>query len=451
MNDFLFITLYLLVPILGYLLLRAAKIQLLQISIPSIFFIYFLMGAYIGIIAIYFNWTWYEHIDPNDSIGILRVCFYSASTLLMTTFGFWLASRLKGSREASQWAPAKPANRSIYYPLMFMIVLCVVATSLYLNNFSTAALSASLEGDLIETALLRSQMANDFQGAVKFHYYGVFFQSLLPFCTFVLVGQAILRRSVPLWLVTFGTFGIAFYTSLMRAEKAPAIWLILGCIIVYAHTVKGKLRARNLVLFAMSAVVLIALMVTFFIGLEGRSVGDLSAWAVSRIFAGSIIPSYVYLDFFPKHHDFLWGLSLPNPGGIFPWENYHLTIEMAKILHGIFAAETVGSAPTAYWAEVYANFGPIAPLLVAPIVGFYIYVIHLLTNKLRPSPIKSALICWCSLHFMNLAITGISNYLFDTDLMIIFLFTGILLISSGELRVTFKNLAKQQASIQDHG
>jgi oligosaccharide repeat unit polymerase len=440
MSDILFVTLYLLVPVVGYWLLKAARIEPLQVSIPSIFFIYYLMVAYIGIVAIYYNWTWYEYIDPNDSIGILRVCFYSASTLLMTTFGFWLASRLKGSREASRWAPSQPASRSIYLPLILMIGVSVVALVLYLKNFSSSALTASLEGDnSIESKLIRSQMTNDFQGVGKFHYYSFFFESLLPFCTFVILGQFFLKRSFWLWILTLASLGTALYASLITAEKGLAVGFILGCIITYVHLKKGRIRARNILIFFILASLMIFVMVTFFVGLEGRTTADLTAWLFSRIFSGSIIPSYVYLDYFPHHEPFLWGRSLPNPRGIFPWESYNLTIEMAKVLHDNVITETVGSAPTAYWGELYANFGPFGPVLIAPLVGFYIYAIHLLTNKLRPSPIKSALVCWCALHFMNLAVTGINSYVLDNNLILILMAATVLLLADGQIRLSWRS------------
>lgn len=184
---------------------------------------------------------------------------------------------------------------------------------------------------------------------------------------------------------------------------------------------------------------MIFVMVFFFVGWEGRTTADLTAWIFSRIFSGSIIPSYVYLDYFPNHEAFLWGRSLPNPRGIFPWESYNLTVEMAEVLHGDIVSEVVGSAPTAYWAEIYANFGALAPVIIAPLVGFYVYAIHLLTNKLRPSPIKSALVCWCALHFMNLAVSGISGYLLDSNLILILMATAVLLFADGQIRLSWRS------------
>lgn len=448
MSDTLFIALYLIVPLAAYALLRASRIKLLQASIPSVVFGYYLTFAYLGVVAVYFNWTFYEHIDPTDTTGLLRVFLYSATTFLLMTFGFWLASRLKGSIQASQWQPARPARTSVYLPLILMVAVSGLALALYLKNFSTTALSVALEGDSsVESKLIRSQMTNAFEGEGKLHYYTVFFQSLLPFCAFVALGQAVVKKSFLLHLFVAGVLCLALYAAVVGVEKGPAIYLVMGCVLTYVHGVQGRITVRNILTVALAAAALIIPMTLFFMGWEGRTGLDIASWIFSRIFVGNIIPSYFYLNYFPSHHDFLWGRSLPNPRGVFPWESYPLTIEISEFLFGrTELSETVGSAPTAYWGEIYANFGPYAILVAAPLVGIYVYVIHILIEKLSPSPIKSAFVGWCAIHFMNLAVSGISGYLLDTDLILIALTAAILLFANGEIRLTWKKPAALTAA-----
>ena len=102
--------------------------------------------------------------------------------------------------------------------------------------------------------------------------------------------------------------------------------------------------------------VLIGLMYVYFKGSSSIWVGIQSG--ISRITTGQMSGLYHYLDIIPDQVDYLLGRSLPNPRGIFPWEHYRLTVEVMNIVHkGLAEQGIVGSMPTFFWGEMYANFG----------------------------------------------------------------------------------------------
>ncbi len=441
MDNILFTFIYLLIPVASYQVLKAARVDPFRVTVPSIFFWYYLMIAYIGILPIWFDWTWYDYIDTSNKELILAMYFYSASCLLLVMVGFFFMSRMRGSQVAADWTPPKAMKKIVNIPILILVLICAAVTALYLRNFSSSVMSLVVSGEVGQVKEMRSQMGNDFAGQGRYHYYSIFFKTLLPFCVYLLLAQAIIVKRTFARVFAFLTLGGAVYATLMAGEKAPIIWLLCGCFLVYIHARKGNIRPRTVVAMIACTAMIIVGLITMFVGGEGRTVADLSGWIVSRIFVGGIVPAYFYLQMFPGHHEYLWGASLPNPRNIFPWEHYRLTVEVSEFMKGgVATSDTVGSAPTAFWAEAFVNFGPTGPLIVAPIIGIIIYIIHILLGRLKDSPIKTALIVWVAVHFMKLAESGITGYLLDLDLLLILFISGLLLVVDGQVRLLPKRI-----------
>jgi len=442
MNEPLFVFLYFLIPFVAYRLLRAAHIDLLQISIPSVFFGYYFLIAYMGILPTYYGLNHYKfsYDAVSDHALLFRVFFYSGSCFLLMALGTFFTSRLRGSRRAALWARPEPLRPAVLWMLVCLVAVCAAVTVFFIKKFSDSALNMALSGDAVAARALRSEMTNALQGG---GWYSAFYGSLLHFCTFVALSQALVSRKLGVWFLALGSFVIALYAALASGEKAPLIWLLMGCFLIYVCTIQRRIKLRNIFLFILITCGGVAAVVLIFVGAEGHALGELLWWAFSRTFMGALVPGLYYLKMFPTYHDFLWGRSLPNPHGIFPWEYFRISVEVHDFMMGnvTMANETVGSAPTTYWGELYANFGPIGPLIAAPIIGVYVYVIHILSGLLRPTPIKAALIVWCALHFMKLAGSNISDYLLDTDFFMILASASALLLANGDVRLTVRRPA----------
>lgn len=439
MTEPLFIFLFLLISFLSFKLLRSARIDFLQISIPSIFFGYYFLIAYMGLLPTYYGLNWYKYTYEaiSDRQLLFRVSFYSGLSLIMILCGYLMASRFNVTAQASLKTPSCSLRPTASWCLSFLIAICAAVIYLFVRQFSGSALSTSLEGDSAASRILRSEMTNEFKGIGR---YTAFYSSLLSFCTFAAMSQSFLKRTFLSWALSIGGLLLAIYASIISGEKAPLIWLILGCYLAYLYTFNKKIRAKTLLQLAIMAGAAVYILVLLFVGTEGREITDILGWLVSRIFLGSFVPAFYYLKMFPAFHDYLWGQSLPNPHDMFPWQHFRITVEVAEFMkEGVVSVDTVGSAPTTFWAELYANFGPLGPLIISPFVGIYIYAIHLMAQKLRPTPVKSAFVCWCSIHFMKLAQTGISDYLLDTDLILILIATALLLLADGQIRLSWRS------------
>jgi hypothetical protein len=181
-------------------------------------------------------------------------------------------------------------------------------------------------------------------------------------------------------------------------------------------------------------VILFSSLIIFYIFFMG-SADVFSAFGsiFSRALAGSIQPAYHYLEFFPHHQEFLMGRSFPNPGGILPIEPYRLTVEIMNWVHPN-NEDIVGSMPTVFWAEAYANFGVSGVIFVPFLIGVVLYTVYYVVDKTENTPLKIGFFVWLMQHFKNLSITGFGGYLIDFYLIVL----GFILI----LSIAFANKFK---------
>ena len=158
----------------------------------------------------------------------------------------------------------------------------------------------------------------------------------------------------------------------------------------------------------------------------------------SRAFGGSIQPAYHYLEIFPEKKEFLLGLSFPNPGGVFPHQPYALATEVSSwVKPGLAEEGIVGSMPTVFWGEAYANFSYIGLVFIPFIIGFLLFSIDIIASKLIDTPFKIGFYVWLLLHFKNLSVSGFSGYIIDSDLIALsFIFiTGTALSNGMKIKV----------------
>ena len=96
--------------------------------------------------------------------------------------------------------------------------------------------------------------------------------------------------------------------------------------------------------------------------------------------------------------------------------------------------DVVGSMPTVYWGEMYANFG-LAGILVVPFfVGLFLYWINSLIYKIQQGPLVIALYVWLIMHLSNLSQSSLSGYFFfyDTYLIVTLFFYFIIAFFAGK-------------------
>jgi len=267
----------------------------------------------------------------------------------------------------------------------------------------------ALSGNIADAKLARSMMGNDFGG--KYHLYHLIMHHLFNIVTFALFSAYLLTRKKIILLFFIISFLGSSFSAVMATEKGPFASILIGLLLVYTLTIlKRKVPIKIIIIFLIALFSSLTIFYIYFMGSENvvSAIGSI----LSRALAGSIQPAYYYLEFFPEHQEFLMGRSFPNPGGILPIEPYRITVEVMNWVHpndkGI-----VGSMPTVFWAEAYANFGFFGVLFIPFVVGLLIYIVYYLFDKIENTPIKIGFYVWTMQHFQTISITGFSGFLID--------------------------------------
>jgi hypothetical protein len=426
--DALFLLLYFQVPLVAVGLYKLSGLSLSKPSIPYLFLIFYLILNYVGLAPMYFFWMpgWVK-AGATDRNVIWFLYFLSASNLLLICAGFLYSSRvLRVPRRDSDdvYKPLKPLT---FLFVILLAFICVFVTHLYVKTISGIPFMAAFSMGGAEAKLLRSEAANAYAG--KLHYYLLFKDYLLPFCALVAFGQALATRRTLSWIFFGVIFLITTSCLVLVLEKAPIAKFFLAIIFFYILARRRQLRPPLLVI---TGICLLAVVFGLFkIALSANYSNDDILLALVQRLLGEILPAYFYVDLFPKVGDFLWGASLPNPGGIIPGHHQvHLQFEVMKHMWPHLAElGVVGSAPAVYWAEVYANFGTLLAISLAFPIGVLLYIVDAFLMSLKSSPLTTAAIVWLGFHFVKLCSSLLSAVIIDLKMWtVVIVIAGLLFI-----------------------
>lgn len=428
--DILFVVIFLFFPVLTLVLLQLSgfsllRVGLLQFVVTALFFLSFL-----GTLLLYFGWDEYAiNLGVTDKSLIIRVMLFSGYTMVFVVVGAIFGKKVFNKSAIVNQFEIIRINRREVWLLIALFIVVLVVLSIYLSKISSVALFVTLFESVSEAKVARSMMGNDFAG--KYHWYSLVIHNLANILTFSFFSIYLLARK-KVYLFTFVlTFLVSAFTALMATEKAPFAWLLIGLFLVYVlMTSNGRYPLKKLLIFFPIVLTFMALSYVVFMGFS--ELGRVFSSLFSRIFAGSIAPAYNYLEFFPQHQEFLLGASFPNPAGILPHEPFELTKEINNWLNpSMIESGIVGSMPTVFWGEAYANYGLIGVLIVPFIIGFLLYFVEVIISIFIDTPFKVGFYVWVLLHYKDLSVTGFSKYFIDFHLIVLaFVFILITFIAN---------------------
>ena len=218
----------------------------------------------------------------------------------------------------------------------------------------------------------------------------------------------------------------------MAIEKGEVARFFIGLYMVYIFVRNdGYLPIKGVIVFVL--LLFAALTPTYIVFVGYTNVFSAAAQVFSRIFTGQMVEAYHYLEYFPSVHDFLMGRSFPNLGGLLPFEQFRLTTEIWAWTLPWKAAigSKVGSAPTIYWGEMYANFGLLGVLIPPFFVGYILYLINTIVFRLQPNPMSISLTVWLMLYYHRLSSTGMVKYFFDNYFLLFLIIIAIFAFING--------------------
>jgi len=414
--DIIFVILFFTFPFVVFRYMDAIGYSIFTISMEIFLIVSMFVYAYSGLLPLYFGWDEYRYnMGVQDKALIFQVLIFSIISIVGLLAGFTYAKVVLKMNNFQKFDYIRQISRKELLVLVGLIAFCFFVLLVYLSKIPNIALFVALSDGASDAKLARSLMGNDFAG--KYHWYSLVMHDLFNIVTFALFSAFLLtKQKIILFFFIIAFLGSSF-SAIMATEKGPFAQILIGLLLVYGITLlKGKIPIKATIILL---VVLFSSLTTFYIFFMG-SADVFSAFGsiFSRALAGSIQPAYHYLEFFPHHQEFLMGRSFPNPGGILPIEPYRMTVEVMNWVNpndkGI-----VGSMPTVFWAEAYANFGTLGVVFVPFMIGVVLYAVYYLVDKIENTPLKIGFFVWLMQHFKNLSVSGFSGYLIDFYLIML--------------------------------
>lgn len=201
-----------------------------------------------------------------------------------------------------------------------------------------------------DLAVLRSEAGNDFTG--KYWRYALFKDkvlSMLVLISFFLRHHGVYRCVFPALL------GLRCFVCLADVQKGPIINLLILLMLAYFFE-KQRINKKILVSAGVLICGLIITMYYFFMGVDFQKNNDISG-ILLRIFVGQGVGvpwSMVWVE----QYGYLEGLSLPNPAGMLPFAHCRYAVElMEMVFPDLIYKGIIGSMPTVFYGEIFANFG----------------------------------------------------------------------------------------------
>ncbi|WP_148624606.1 O-antigen polymerase [Aliarcobacter cryaerophilus] len=444
--DLLFIIIFFIFPILIFKYMHKIGIDFFTISIPSFLVVSIFIFAYIGVLPLYFGWDEYRfNLGVTNKEILFKVFLFNCFTILGILFGFHFSKKFLKLDFNLTIENISSISKKDKIFLFYLLVFCFIIFLIYLSKINEIALFVRIsEGyigaEISRFNIVRSNMTNAFEG--KYHWYSLVMHHILLVITLVFFISFLQKQRYAIILFIISFLLISFIT-IMTTEKAPFFWLVISFFITYIIVkYNSKIPIKKTIYF--SIIIFISLILLYYFMMYSDTPNGFlySIKALfSRIFAASIQPAYHYLEFFPQHHDFLYGKSFPNPNNMFPFETFYLTQEIMNFAQPKqFAYGIIGTMPTVFWAEAYSNFGLLGIFIVPFIIGIIVWAVQYYISKSENSPIKIALYVWLILHFKDLSTTGFSGFIID--------FYMIFTIGLFSIYILFDNYYKRRKCIE---
>lgn len=420
MFELLFLIVFVLFPFLTIFSYKFfLKENILRVSIVNFLVINIFIFAYVGVIFLFF------HLDPLrvsngvvDREIIFLVWLFSVISITSIIVGAFFSKKTfnMSSLIFNPKLIDKITNLQRIKSYIF-IFLGGIALFLYIKAVPEIALFNIFSFDgKSGIQNLRSDMGNNFEGS--YLLYNIFMRDILQLLLFVFYSQwLVFNNKKDLSIVIF-LFLISSFVALMATEKAPIIWLIVGMFLVNVIIKRSFIPVKEIIKITVPIFIILIIMYMFF--MKSTSVSQAFNSVLSRAFTGSITPAYFYLDLFPEYHEYLYGKSFPNPKGILPYEPVKLPVLVMNWVNPhLESLGIVGSMPTVFWAEIYANFGPLMIAPISFIIGFLLNTLDLIIFKLRKNSLYVGYYVWVILYFRELSITSFSNFMLNIVLIIV--------------------------------
>ena len=381
-------------------------------GILSFFFFKFFLSIFIGSLALNTFDFGYSRKDI-----LLSMCLAASACSILMLLGAQASNTLfRYSNRKLDFSLIPEAVNNIKPVMVFSICSLILLISIftlveYRSRLGLLPIEILFSGDSsrIVLASLRSDATSGFGG--NYHWFQLAMKTL-P--VYLLVLTFFLKELGKKWKLVFAlTLSLVIIVSVKDLQKNPIIELLI-LLTVCQIVLKNKINKKLFFRISIFAIGLIILMYMYFMGLADRGVSAIAEYATERVFIKQVTPFYHYF-LYQEDTGFLFGKSLPNPAGIFPFQNVPLTKEIALHMWGK-SDSMIGSAPTVFYGDWYVNFGLPGMVLSMVFLGAFLQmcdiIFSILIRKYKNIFIISLYI-FLIIYFSRYALTTFVNLPFD--------------------------------------
>lgn len=439
--DVLFIFGFLIVFFISLRLFRLAGFSFLRPSLPMLFIFFFYIFSYLGNPLLFFGFL--AHKGYNDKGTLFEIFLYSSLSLI-TILITWFLLRIGSLRFRKTIKHDGRNGKNVHnFPkkrLLLILLFTIISILLLISiQENTLPILARLKGvSTVSIANLRSQWDYSFKGKVELYRLLVF--ELLPYISLVLLSFSLYSHDFGK-VISFLLVGITTaFLLLSNLHRFPILKFFLSIVFLSFYIQGSSLRSSIRAILVGSGIV----------GFVYIYLYNIRPWRAllsifRRALTGELASSYGYIRMFPDFHDYLLGNTFPNPFGLFPWVPYPLTVEVQRFTNKHVLnkhIEIAGSQNAPFWAEGYANFGPIGVFIFSVAVGVIFFSIWELFKRIPRNPINDALATYTSFYFSNIAYSLLLPKFFPLSLFFILFITMVLKLryyrqKSGTIQIEF--------------
>ncbi len=422
------------------------------ILIPKMFnivYLFFTLFVFIGGYSIYF----YNDEFPDKDIA-LKATIGIILTMYLLPLGYFISKFLQkkttvnSRRSFTNIYPGEINKKGLF------LIVCIILYSCYLyySSLNSIPILSVFDNSLeskYELAELRSNATNNLQYNGKSYIFKLlvgyrdFIQiTLLSLVTgFFLLKYKHNKSSVNL-LIFMIFLLLLLFNSVSALKKADIIFVVLFLYFVNSYdnykrntrTIIDKHKIIKLSLLGTISFVMLIALYSLFMKIPLNNIGMIISSIFERIFISSIKPLYFYFGTFPGYHDFLMGKSFTPTmfAGILNYDTFKIEQYIFSIMSPhIIDREIIGTAPTVFIAELYANFGYLPMILGIVLVGAIIGYLEGKLENLRYSYLNISFYIILAFTIKDISISSIQSVVgFPTiisKVLIFLLLTYILL------------------------
>lgn len=436
MLEIAFLFLFFVSPFCMFYLLKIAGEKINKISIVNVTTVSIYIFSFLGTLPLFFMMDEYRvatGVTDRETVFLMLICsfvnmvFFLGGIIFIRKF-----LRLKPLPVVSSRISGLSVGQN-FITLCFFAFVCLVLF-VYIKKVGEIALFIAIEHGAAEAAIARSNMGNNLEGG-GYHWYYLVLHNIGFLLTLNFYAIFLKNKNVINLFLFLISFLISSFVATMATEKAAFIGLLMALVMMhYLVKTDGLVPKKSLIFLGLAIISILVIFYIYF--MESLTVLDAVASIISRAFSGSISPAYFYLQYFPNAQEFLVGRTFPNPGGFLPYTPVRYTVEVMNwVFPEMLSGQVVGSMPTVFWGEAYANFGFLGIPIIALIMGVVVALVSYLFSRIELNTMTVAFFVWLIFHFKTLATTGFSGFLYDFYLIFMLVVLFVVLLGRGKIKI----------------